>query len=177
MSISIGSDGMMAQNFFSMDNEQSRYIKAKHVAAQSDVSLMASRQNAILSAGMAACASAKSMAELVREGKKAARQVGFDMQQSVSETSERNLKELKRRLEKKAQKDDDGQAKGAADAPQGDASQGDASQAEANSAAASVTISAPVASTSSVSVAPVDTPAPGSTANVQSVRQNISIMV
>lgn len=172
MSISIGSDGMMAQNFFSMDNEQSRYIKAKHVAAQSDVSLMASRQNAILSAGMAACASAKSMAELVREGKKAARQVGFDMQQSVSETSERNLKELKRRLEKKAQKDDDGQAKGAADA-----SQGDASQAEANSAAASVTISAPVASTSSVSVAPVDTPAPGSTANVQSVRQNISIMV
>lgn len=175
MSISIGSDGMMAQNFFSMDNEQSRYIKAKHVAAQSDVSLMASRQNAILSAGMAACASAKSMAELVREGKKAARQVGFDMQQSVSETSERNLKELKRRLEKKAQKtqkDDDGQAKGAADAPQGDAS-----QAEANSAAASVTISAPVASTSSVSVAPVDTPAPGSTANVQSVRQNISITV
>ena len=176
MSISISSDNMMAQNFFSLDSEPSRYIKAKHVAAQSDVSLMASRQNAILSAGMAACASAKSMAELVREGKKAARQVGFDMQQSVSEASERNLKELKRRLEEKAQRthrDDDGQTKGAPDAPQAEAS-----QAEASSAEASFATSAQSSSTSSESVVPVATPAPvSSTTNTQPVRQNISIMV
>ncbi len=168
MNISIGSDSMMAQNFFDAGSEQSRYIKAKHIAARSDVSLMASRQNAILSVGMAACASSKSMAELIREGKKAARQVEFDMQQSVSEISERNLKELKRRHGEQTQKGDDEQANSTADA----------SQVEARSAAASGATATSTASTPSESVAPVATSAQmSSTANVQPVRQNISILV
>lgn len=102
MSIRIGSDSMMAQNFFNASSGESRYAAARHLAAQADRQAMSSRQNSILAAGMAACAAAENMSQRILEGKKIARQMGFDMQQSAFETSERNLDELRRRLEEKA---------------------------------------------------------------------------
>lgn len=102
MSIRIGSDSIMAQNFFNASSEESRYVKGRHLAAQADKQAMSSRQSSILAAGMAACAATESMSQRILEGKKAARQMGFDMQQSAFEASERNLDELRRRLEEKA---------------------------------------------------------------------------
>ncbi|MBB5144272.1 hypothetical protein [Desulfovibrio intestinalis] len=102
MSIRIGSDSMMAQNFFNASSEESRYAKGRHLAAQVDKQAMSSRQCSILAAGMAAAAAAENESQRMLEGKKAARQMGFDMQQSTLETSERNLDELRRRLEGKA---------------------------------------------------------------------------
>ncbi len=102
MSIRIGSDSIMAQNFFNASSEESRYVKGRHLAAQADRQAMSSRQSSILAAGMAACAATESMSQRILEGKKAARQMGFDMQQSAFEASERNLDELRRRLEEKA---------------------------------------------------------------------------
>ncbi|MFT4302760.1 MAG: hypothetical protein QM579_13530 [Desulfovibrio sp.] len=102
MSIRIGSDSIMAQNFFSASSEESRYTRGRHLAAQADKQAMSSRQSSILAAGMAACAATESMSQRILEGKKAARQMGFDMQQSAFEASERNLDELRRRLEEKA---------------------------------------------------------------------------
>lgn len=176
MSISIGSGTMMAQNFFSAGNEQSRYIKAKHIAAQSDISLMSSRQSAILSAGMAACASAKSMAELILEGKKAARQMDLDMQQSTSEASERNLKELRRRFEERSQKpqqSEEEQVKSTSDTPQIAASHiKKVSTSNAPDIVPPVALNAShdsISATSTVNVEAVD--------NVQAVGQNLSLVV
>ena len=171
MSVSISSDNVMARNFFSASSEQSRYVKAKQVAAQSAVSVMASRQSSILSAGMAACASAKSMAELVLEGKKAARAMRFDMQQSVSEVSERNLKELQRHREENAQKSQQGEEDHIDSAV-------DTSQAESSLESPAINTSETISTKASVSSTP-DTAAVNvdNTADVQPVGQNISIVV
>lgn len=118
MSIRIGSDSIMAQNFFNASSEESRYTKGRHLAAQVDKQAMSSRQSSILAAGMAACAATESMSQRILEGKKAARQMGFDMQQSALEASERNLDELRRRLEEKAKQSQENPAdnRGAAQA-------------------------------------------------------------
>ncbi|WP_417292095.1 hypothetical protein [Desulfovibrio porci] len=55
----MGVDGInvMARNFVSSDSQESKYSKARQVAAEAR-GQMANRQNSLLAAGMAACAAA-----------------------------------------------------------------------------------------------------------------------
>ena len=103
----MGVDGInvMARNFVSSDSQESKYSKARQVAAEAR-GQMANRQNSLLAAGMAACAAADPdgghMSRRVLEGQKAARRMQLDKQQNVAEKSRDNLDELKKRLEEKA---------------------------------------------------------------------------
>lgn len=49
-------------------NQESKYIQAKHISAQSNVAAALTRQAAILEAGKIACENAKSMSERILEG-------------------------------------------------------------------------------------------------------------
>lgn len=55
----MGVDGInvMARNFVSSDSQESKYSRARQVAAEAR-GQMANRQNSLLAAGMAACAAA-----------------------------------------------------------------------------------------------------------------------
>lgn len=101
------SANMMAQNFASAEREESRYITARKTAFQTDGD-MANRQNSILNAGLAELNSLSdkdSTNYAVRSliGKKAARRMLREQQQSAAEESQRNLKEIKEKIEEKAQ--------------------------------------------------------------------------
>lgn len=104
MSVSSVDSNLMSRNFVSVSSGESKYVKAARVGAQVEQSTSMNRQQAILEAGIAACAAAKTPAQVALEAKKAARQMGFAMQASVSEESERNLKEIKKRIEEMAKK-------------------------------------------------------------------------
>ena len=98
---------------------------------------------------MAAYAAAKTPAEVAPEAKKAARQMGFAMQASVSEESRRNLNEIKKRIEemaKKAAEDkDSADGKDAVGQPQQLPQTDQKSQAVAPAARAPVTEATPAA--------------------------------
>ena len=104
MSVSSVDSNLMSRNFVSVSSGESKYVKAARVGAQVERSASINRQQAILEAGIAACAAAKTPAQVALEAKKAARQMGFAMQASVSEESGRNLKEIKKRIEEMAKK-------------------------------------------------------------------------
>lgn len=104
----MGVDGInvMAGNFVSDDRQESKYSKARQVAAEAR-GQMANRQNSVLLAGMAACTSAdpkgERMSRRVLEGQKAARRMQLDMRQNVAEKSQDTLDEIKKRLEEKTE--------------------------------------------------------------------------
>lgn len=102
MGVSSVDSNLMSRNFVSVSSGESKYVKAARVGAQVEQSTSMNRQQAILEAGMAACAAAKTPAQVALEAKKAARQMRFAMQASVAEESERNLKEIKKHIEEKA---------------------------------------------------------------------------
>ena len=104
MSVTSVDSNLMSRNFVSVSSGESKYVKASRIGAQIERSASINRQQAILEAGIAACAAAKTPAEVALEAKKAARQMGFAMQASVSEESGRNLKEIKKRIEEMAKK-------------------------------------------------------------------------
>lgn len=103
MSVSSLGSSLMSRNFVSASSSESKYVKASRVGAQIERSASIKRQRAILAAGIAACAAAKTPAQVALEAKKAARQMGFAMQASVSEESGRNLKEIKENIDKSAE--------------------------------------------------------------------------
>ena len=96
-------DSVMGRNFVTKDSEESKYVKAAQVAAQVKKSAAVNRQNSILQAGISACENARTLADRIREGKKAARNMCFEMQISASEASKRNLDEIKENIEEKAE--------------------------------------------------------------------------
>ena len=104
----MGVDGInvMAGNFVSTDSQESKYSKARQIAAEAR-GQMANRQDSVLLAGMAACMAADpngaSMSRRVLEGQKAARRMQLDMRQNVAEKSQDNLDEIKKRLEEKTE--------------------------------------------------------------------------
>ncbi|EGW52430.1 hypothetical protein HMPREF1022_00695 [Desulfovibrio sp. 6_1_46AFAA] len=104
----MGVDGInvMARNFVSTDSQESKYSKARQIAAEAR-GQMANRQDSVLLAGMAACMAADpngaSMSRRVLEGQKAARRMQLDMRQNVAEKSQDNLDEIKKRLEEKTE--------------------------------------------------------------------------
>ena len=102
MGVSSVDSNLMSRNFVSVSSGESKDVKAARVGAQVEQSTSMNRQQAILEAGMAACAAAKTPAQVALEAKKAARQMRFAMQASVAEESERNLKEIKKHIEEKA---------------------------------------------------------------------------
>ena len=102
----MGVDGInvMARNFVSTDSQESKYSKARQIAAEAR-GQMTNRQDSVLLAGMAACMAADpngaSMSRRVLEGQKAARRMQLDMRQNVAEKSQDHLDEIKKRLEVK----------------------------------------------------------------------------
>ncbi|MBS6829153.1 MAG: hypothetical protein KH208_04655 [Desulfovibrio sp.] len=104
----MGVDGInvMAGNFVSTDSQESKYSKARQIAAEAR-GRMANRQDSVLLAGMAACMAADpngaSMSRRVLEGQKAARRMQLDMRQNVTEKSQDTLDEIKKRLEEKTE--------------------------------------------------------------------------
>lgn len=97
----IESSNLMARNFVSHAADESRYSKAREAAAQAR-GQMNNRQNSILLAGMAACAAEDTLSGRILEGKKAARRMGLDMQQNVSEKNRDALDRLKKEREERA---------------------------------------------------------------------------
>ncbi len=93
---------VMARNFVSTDSQESKYSKARQIAAEAR-GRMANRQDSVLLAGMAACMAADSMSRRVLEGQKAARRMQLDMRQNVAEKSQDTLDEIKKRLEEKTE--------------------------------------------------------------------------
>lgn len=158
MSISSVDSSLMSRNFVSASSGESKYVKASRVGAQIEQSASMNRQQAILEAGMAACAAAKTPAEVALAAKKAARQMGFAMQASVSEESRRNLKEIKKRIEEMAKKT----AEGKDSASGKDAVDHPSPQTDQKSQAA------PAASAPATEATPAEVPQPNlSTAQVQ----------
>lgn len=100
--MSVESTNLMSRNFVSHDTNESKYSKAREAAANVR-GQMSNRQNSILAAGIAACANAETMAERILEGKKAARRMGLDMQQNVSEKNKEVLDKMKKRIEEKSE--------------------------------------------------------------------------
>lgn len=100
--MSVESTNLMSRNFVSHDTNESKYSKAREAAANAR-GQMSNRQNSILAAGIAACANAETMAERILEGKKAARRMGLDMQQNVSEKNKEVLDKMKKRMEEKSE--------------------------------------------------------------------------
>lgn len=101
------SSNMMSRNFASAEREESKYITARK-AGQEAASKQASRQMAILNAGLAELGSlsgngADSYAIRNLVGRKAARRIMEEGQQAVREESEKNLKEMKEKIEEKTQ--------------------------------------------------------------------------
>ena len=121
MSVTSVDSNLMSRNFVSVSSGESKYVKASRIGAQIERSASINRQQAILEAGIAACAAVKTPAEVALEAKKAARQMGFAMQASVAEESGRNLKEIKKHIEDKAKEatenKDSADGKGAVDQP------------------------------------------------------------
>lgn len=85
-------------------NQESKYIQAKHISAQSNVAAALTRQAAILEAGKIACENAKSMSERILEGKRAARNMRTEIQTSVVEFSQPVLDKLNETLKTKQEK-------------------------------------------------------------------------
>lgn len=100
VTMSVESTNLMSGNFVSHDTNESKYSKAREAAANAR-GQMSNRQNSILAAGIAACANAETLAERIIEGKKAARRMGLDMQQNVSEKNREVLDKMKKRIEEK----------------------------------------------------------------------------
>lgn len=86
-------------------NQESKYIQAKHISAQSNVAAALTRQAAILEAGKIACENAKSMSERILEGKRAARNMRTEIQTSVVEFSQPVLDKLNETLKNKTGED------------------------------------------------------------------------
>lgn len=103
---------VMARNFVASDTLESKYSKAREAGMQAR-GQMANRQNSILLAGMAACAAEDSLSRRVLEGRKAARRMGLDMRQNISERHEDTLEALKKAMEERAK---EGSASGDAQA-------------------------------------------------------------
>lgn len=103
---------VMARNFVASDALESKYSKAREAGMQAR-GQMANRQNSILLAGMAACAAEDSLSRRVLEGRKAARRMGLDMRQNISERHEDTLEALKKAMEERAK---EGSASGDAQA-------------------------------------------------------------
>ena len=59
MGVSSVDSNLMSRNFVSVSSGESKYVKAARVGAQVEQSTSMNRQQAILEAGMAACAAAK----------------------------------------------------------------------------------------------------------------------
>lgn len=100
--MSVESTNLMSRNFVSNDTNESKYSKARQAASNAR-GQMSNRQNSILTAGIAACANAETLAERILEGKKAARRMGLDMQQNVSEKNKEVLDKMKKRMEEKSE--------------------------------------------------------------------------
>lgn len=101
------SSNLMSRKFASAEREESKYIKARQ-AGQEAVNKQASRQIAILNAGLSelnALSSENTDNYAVRNliGRKAARRMLEEGQQTVREESERNLKEIKENIEERTQ--------------------------------------------------------------------------
>ncbi len=105
----VESSNLMARNFVSHAADESRYSKAREAAAQAR-GQMNNRQNSILLAGMAACAAEDTLSGRILEGKKAARRMGLDMQQNVSEKNREALDRLKKELEERARPEEENPA-------------------------------------------------------------------
>lgn len=105
----IESSGLMARNFVSRDADASKYSKAREAAAEAR-GQMSNRQNSVLLAGMAACAAEDTLSRRILEGKKAARRMGLDMQQNVSEKNREALDRLKKELEERARSEEENPA-------------------------------------------------------------------
>ena len=104
----MGVDGInvMAENFVSSEFRESKYSKARQAAAEAR-GQMVNRQNSVLLSGMAACNAADPdgtrLSRRILEGQKAGRRMQLEMRRNVTETSQENLDELKKRLEEKAE--------------------------------------------------------------------------
>lgn len=97
----IDTSSLMSGNFVSREPHESKYSKAREAAADAR-GQMNNRQNSILLAGMAACATEDTLSRRILEGKKAARRMGLDMQQNVSEKNRETLDKLKKAIEERA---------------------------------------------------------------------------
>lgn len=104
--MSIESSNLMARNFVSHAADESKYSKAREAAAEAR-GQMNNRQNSILLAGMAACAAEDTLSGRILEGKKAARRMGLDMRQNVSEKNREALDRLKKELEERARPEEE----------------------------------------------------------------------
>lgn len=102
----IESSNLMARNFVSHAADESKYSKAREAAAEAR-GQMNNRQNGILLAGMAACAAEDTLSRRILEGKKAARRMGLDMQQNVSEKNREALDRLKKEREERARPEEE----------------------------------------------------------------------
>ncbi len=94
--------GLMSGNFLSFGDGESKYLKARKAAFQSD-SAMVNRQNAILTIGLIEAAYAENYAQQMLAGKRAARRLREEQGTSAAETSQRNLDEIKEHVERKAE--------------------------------------------------------------------------
>lgn len=104
--MSIEASSPMARNFVSHAADGSKYSKAREAAAEAR-GQMNNRQNSILLAGMAACATEDSLSRRILEGKKAARRMGLDMQQNISEKNREALDRLKKELEERTRPEEE----------------------------------------------------------------------
>lgn len=100
--MSVESANLMSRNFVSHDTNESKYSKAREAAANAR-GQMSNRQNSILAAGIASCATADTLAERILEGKKAARRMGEDMRRNVAEKNKELLDKMKKRIEEKSE--------------------------------------------------------------------------
>lgn len=102
----IEASSAMARNFVSHAADESKYSKAREAAAEAR-GQMNNRQNSILLAGMAACATEDTLSRRILEGKKAARRMGLDMRQNVSEKNREALDRLKKEIEERARPEEE----------------------------------------------------------------------
>ncbi len=109
----IESSNLMARNFVSHAADESKYSKAREAAAEAR-GQMNNRQNSILLAGMAACAAEDTQSRRILEGTKAARRMGLDMQQNVSEKNREALDRLKKEREERTRPEEETPDAGAA---------------------------------------------------------------
>lgn len=93
-------NGVMSRNFASApkSEDETNYAK-KTLAGKQAASAQTSRQNAVLNSAMAQMASTDSYAARNLAGKRAARSMMQEMQRTVQEESERNLKEGRNAVE------------------------------------------------------------------------------
>lgn len=97
------SSSIMADHFTHTGKDDgSKYIIARKAALQAD-STSRLRQSAILQTAITEAANAESYAQQVLLGKRAARRMMLEKQQSVAESSEDNLKDIQKTIEEKAE--------------------------------------------------------------------------